>query len=549
MRLSKSFALPLRHPPGYEVIPTCITLQDSDARQIYLHDETDMSRPHLLFQQLIESEFDFQRVDDISWIESCDDEEHEILLGGLAELSMSIPSAALAKLLHRVLARQHHLEGENLTLAEVQVLSQMYSSRGSSCPARHLTLAILNADGSETALHESVELLISDPLQNSNDIAVALAPFFRQQHSFAVDALFPRLFDGLDNLAAAPSILDLANYLCREDRVDEHPAEDRKEALLAFFGNLIQRLAVLQERPEPPDQEDSARYRLQIQESISLAVSMCDAIALLQMEEATGKLFQALELKHRRLRTEAAAALASLGEEGGAEVLVQLAAEPIARLRVLKYCEELGISERVPDEFCTLAARAESELSLWLSQPPQFGIPPMKCELIDERTLYWPGYEELVDCFLFRYEYQFQDGAYSNIGIAGPLTQSLAVDLSDLPPEDIYAVFAGYDAEHEEMVEYEMSELDEYHRADVSRLERRLRDHGYYDIETLRFGSFFGERYIIAKASLDGASGMMITDSNELMLCPTTSGSQRSLGVNEAAFLYRGRKLIRTFNA
>jgi len=267
------------------------------------------------------------------------------------------------------------------------------------------------------------------------------------------------------------------------------------------------------------------------------------------MEEATGKLFQALDLKHRRLRTEAAAALASLGEEAGAEVLVQLAAEPITRLRVLKYCDELGISERVPDEFCTLAARAEAELSLWLSQPPQFGMPPMKCELIDERTLYWPGYDELVDCFLFRYEYQFQDSRYNNIGIAGPLTQSLAVDLSDFPPEDIYAVFAGYDAEHEEIIEYDMAELNEWHRADVSRLERRLRDHGYYDIETLRFGSFFGERYIVAKAALDGASGMMITDSNELMLCPTSSGSQRSLGVNEAAFLYRGRKLIRTFNA
>ena len=101
-------------------------------------------------------------------------------------------------------------------------------------------------------------------------------------------------------------------------------------------------------------------------------------------------------------------------------MLVRLAAEPVVRLRVLAYGEELGILEQVDDAFKTSTARAEAELALWLSQPAHIGLPPTRCELVDSRMLYWPGYEEPLECFLFHFIYDFGDKQFSNIGLTRP---------------------------------------------------------------------------------------------------------------------------------
>ncbi len=88
-----------------------------------------------------------------------------------------------------------------------------------------------------------------------------------------------------------------------------------------------------------------------------------------------------------------------------------------------------------------------------LAQPTFFGIPPAELKLVDSRTQFWPGYETPVHCYLFRYAYRFGDGQYSNVAIAGPLVHAFAADLSDLPPDDIYAVYAGWHVEHESIYE------------------------------------------------------------------------------------------------
>src|SRR6185503_9186201 len=101
--------------------------------------------------------------------------------------------------------------------------------------------------------------------------------------------------------------------------------------LITLLGELVQTLLLLEERPDQfgdTAQELSRR----VARGVALAVSLCDALALMGEQSATGKLNQALRVGHRRLRTEAAAALARLGEEAGVTELVQLAAEPVARL-------------------------------------------------------------------------------------------------------------------------------------------------------------------------------------------------------------------------
>jgi hypothetical protein len=376
--------------------------------------------------------------------------------------------------------------------------------------------------------------------------AVVFGPLL-QHKDYDPQALFPRLLDALGQPAVAPAIMDVANFVTREELIESHPAACRKDQMAGLLGGLIQRLGLVEERPG-----DIASDERQLAEivtgSIALAVSLCDALALIGDRSVVGKLYQALELRHRRLRTEAAAALARLGEEEGRSILISMAAEPVARLRVLAYAAELGIEEQLDEKFTSSTARAESELALWLAQPSQLGFPPSRLELVDSQTLYWPGYDEPVECFLFRFAYEVADGEYTNIGIAGPMCHAFGADLADLPPDDIFAVFAGWQVEHEEIYELDAAQLSATQRLEVVRLERRLHDAGYETIQPIKLGMFFGERVLVARAKRDGLPGVAVANLEEVQWHPAR-GRPRPLGPHEAYCLYKGRKLLRTFNA
>src|SRR5439155_25590943 len=127
----------------------------------------------------------------------------------------------------------------------------------------------------------------------------------------------------------------------------------------------------------------------------------------------------------------------------GVNELVALAAEPVARLRVLAYADEVGIRDKIEPQFATPEARAEAELCVWLAEPTQYGVPPTSCELVDRRRLHWPGFDDPVECFLFRFQYALTiegegERSFSNIGIAGPVAHAFIADLGDLSPDDIY---------------------------------------------------------------------------------------------------------------
>jgi hypothetical protein len=286
-----------------------------------------------------------------------------------------------------------------------------------------------------------------------------------------------------------------------------------------------------------------------VAQSVSLIVSICDALGLIGDPKAIGKLNQVLTLRHRRLRTEAAAALARLGDENGRQVLLSLAAEPIARLRVLAYCDELGIDDEIDERFTTPVARAEADLACWLAQPTQMGFPPSELEWIDSRSWYWPGYDEPVDCHLFRFTYEMSGGEFffTGIGIAGPLCHAFEADLADLPPDDIYAIFAGWQTEHEEIGEFDVEQWTSSQRVEASRLERRLRDNEYESIEPRMLGIFFGERSLIAHAVLNGQPGVAVATLDEVQWL-ANQGRRRPLGPREAYCLFKGRRLLRAFN-
>jgi hypothetical protein len=215
---------------------------------------------------------------------------------------------------------------------------------------------------------------------------------------------------------------------------------------------------------------------------------------------------------------------------------------------VLAYAEELGIHDRIEPQYATPVAKAEAELCVWLAEPTQYGVPPSSCELVDQRKQHWPGYDDEVECFLFRFQYVVTveatgEQSFSNIGIAGPLTHAFVADLGDLPAEDIYAAFAGWHAQHSDIREHDVAHLSKSEQLEVQRLKRRLHDAAYSAIEPQRMGYFFGEKALLAAAERQGVKGVAVVDFQNLLFFPQRH-SQRPLGLEEAYSIYKGRKLL-----
>jgi hypothetical protein len=481
-----------------------------------------------------------------AWLAEATDADRADFLAALVDHPPSLSPQA-DQLLAAALAQAIR---DGRQVPDVSLVGRLYRHLGEASHARGQLLAWLAARGTDDQLASYVELLLSDPPRDDHDVVQALAPLFRRGRLSAAGQLFPALLDALCHPQLAAPVLDLANFMMRSGAASTHPAADRSPQLIELLGQVGQSLARLEERPD--EQLSPTDLSRLVASTVALAVSLCDALALIGDPKAIGKLRQALAIGHRRLRTEAAAALAHLGDETGISELVRLAEEPVARLRVLAYADELGIRQRIDPQFQTPAAEAEAELAVYLAEPTQFGIPPAEIELFDQRTQYWPGYAEPVECFLFRYTYAVTvegigERSLSNIGIAGPTTHALLADLADLPPADIYAAYAGWQAEHEEIKEYDVSRLSKSEKLEAERLARRLHDAGHQAIEPQLMGYFFGNRALVAQTELQGIPGIAIADSVDIGFFPMRN-ARRPLGARECYSIYKGRQLLATFN-
>ena len=423
-------------------------------------------------------------------------------------------------------------------------ITLLYKHLDESHPCRWRLLQWLATAAETEDLRAFVKQIVADPPRDFKHAALAITPLF-QHHEYDPAVLFPDLLEALQHVSVAAPILDLSNYLFRSSAVTQHPASSRTAELASLLGSLVQQLALVEEAPGPDETpEDLSR---KVDEGVALIISLCDALALIGDKNCVGKLCQALELSHRRIRTEAAAALARLGESRGVDELVRLAAEPAARLRVLASAEGLGISDRIDPQYKTEVARAEALVAVELAQPSLFGLPPTELALVDTRTLYWPGYEKPVECFLFRYAYRFEAAEYSNIAIAGPLVHAFAADLHDLSPDDIYAAYAGWDLEDENVYEIPLDGPEVGHEAEIDRFERRLREDGYESIEGAKMGFFFGDRVFVARAARGGVAGTAVADQQMVEWYPVRT-RRHPIGPNEAYCIYKGRRLLRAFN-
>ena len=397
-------------------------------------------------------------------------------------------------------------------------------------------LQVLFASGHSTAIHLGVELLLTKPPLDWADVSLSLAPLM-QSKTWLVGDVFPKLLQSTAPAVLSPA-LDVANYVVRSRSLAEHPANGDLPTLLRIMGGLVNQLGMLEENPAQFGSSVAAIQKI-LFDSVSLCVSLCDTLGLIGNQDAIGKLTQASKLSHRRIRTEAAYALSKLGDKKGQELLIELAADFSSRQRAVAYAEELGIEDRVDERWTTAAALAESRLANWLSQNEQMGISPSRMELLDQRTLSWPGFEQPQECFLFRFEYDMQDSIYSNVGFSGPMCHSFSQDLADISLEDTYAIFVGWDIDHPDAFEVAPNSLDARIQERMNRMLETLPEQVQL-IESLLCVIFFEHFGILARVLINDELRIALVAEDDRVTCePFTTKNQADPMLTY--WLWRGR--------
>ncbi|MFK7737263.1 MAG: HEAT repeat domain-containing protein [Pirellulaceae bacterium] len=447
----------------------------------------------------------------------------------------------------RLKALKDSAEGSEYATIEAELFERLYGRfvelEHSMAAAHCLQALAFQAD--DESLEALARQLGESPPGSWEETGLALSPLWSATEE-QVGSFFDALSDGFLQPTTLNVLLDLANYRVRSELSAAHPWAVRAEQLSELLKNVVGRLGYF-ERDPTQFGDNVEEVQKTLQESVSLSVSLCDALGLIGDKCAVPVLENALDLSHRRIQTEAAGALARMDEDLGKARLMELAQDSVARARAVAYAEELGFVEEMPEDVRHSEALAESELAAWLAGPEQFGFPPQSIELVDSRTQHWPSFEEPQNCYLFRYEYQLPNGPVSNVGIAGPLCQGFQADLANLPVDDIYAAYAGWQAEHEEIFEVPVEQLNASQRVEADRLEQSLRALDYEIEQSIALAMFFGELSLVVNVRKAGAAFCAVTDGNELT-CYSKTEHPASMNAEVVLCIYRGRKLLRTFN-
>ncbi|MFN9984144.1 MAG: hypothetical protein ACK52S_01210, partial [Pirellula sp.] len=207
-----------------------------------------------------------------------------------------------------------------LTAQKASTLYMMFLGKGFRHCEGRLLQAILSCCEPK-AVRVGIDLLVDHPPRDWTDTSLAITALV-QTDKWNVSDVFPRLLDSTNPAVLSPA-LDLANLLVRERGANPHPAASRFDSLLTLLGGVTQQLASMEENPRRFSNSVAEIQKI-LFNSVSLVVSLCDFFALSGDSRAIGKLTQALDLSHRRIKVEAAFALAKLGEERARNLLLEM---------------------------------------------------------------------------------------------------------------------------------------------------------------------------------------------------------------------------------
>lgn len=457
----------------------------------------------------------------------------------------------LVGLLVSKIAQIHQKSALSWSPPMLQRVAEIYDLVPDDENLRNQLLGLLAAVGTESALEIWEKRLCDAPPQLRSGIVLAFAPLMHHEANLT-QSLFDQLFTrALGHLPVAAAVLDLANYAYRVGILDPHPALGRVEQLSELLGHLAAQMGRIEEG-NIPETWDPAQISQTVSDAVALMIPLCDAMALIEHHPAIGKLNQTLGLRHRRLQTEAAAALAKMGDENGRKVLIGLAEHPNVRTRVLAYADELGLGSQISLEYQGDIATAEAHLATWLCEPEQMGIAPSEMTLLDNRELNWPSYEHPIHCYLFQYTYGKGENAYRNVGISGPLTHAFAADINQLSKLATYAAFAGWQTTHQEVFSLPFERAAEAMPGIVSGLLRLMNEQEYVGLQPVALGGFFGEYQLVASGKTQdppsSIHGTLIL--NEEQADWIEAGNPDApIDWQLALDIWRGQRLLANFNS
>lgn len=428
---------------------------------------------------------------------------------------------------------------------EPDILATLYSQLADDEPlaAAH-ALQMLAAQQDEESMSALTASLDASPPGDWQATAVALSPLWNAPGE-ALEPFFAQLDDSALHAAVLPVLLDLANHAVRSQKLSPHPWQSRGELFDKLLASTVVQLRKLEKDPTQFG-DDINQIQKALHDGVALAIALCDTLGQVGYSN-TESLKSAMGLSHRRIQTEAACALTQLGNAEGLDRMLALANDTVARRRVVAYAEELGIADKIDEALRLPQALAESELASWLAEPSQYGIPPTGLELIDTQTLYWPSYEEPQVCFLFRFWFDLPEGRISNAGIAGPLTHAFQERIDQLETEDMFAAFAGWHCEHEDIFEVPAAMLNTAQRREADAITTKLDQQDFTQIELQALTFLLGEIAVVALAENEGVKKIVVADDSELICLPVGQGPT-AYTPTLALAIYRGRKLLRTFN-
>lgn len=241
-------------------------------------------------------------------------------------------------------------------------------------------------------------------------------------------ALVEQFRDPLPDGFAAITLLDLANTLARQNRLQEHPF-DTREGRKRLEGWLT----------------DSDPQNFSFAHSAAAALPFVDA----KPRAALAAL--AMDHPEPRVQMEAAWASAYRGGTAGLTFLARVSEDPRHSLPARRYLDELGKSDRVPAKALEPNFEAMAQMCTWLAHPQEFGTPPTHIELYDTRELNWPPTNDRRRVWLFKYTYtgRNEDGTDEvGLGMFGSITFALFGETTaDMSPEDVYGVHCCWELE------------------------------------------------------------------------------------------------------
>jgi hypothetical protein len=426
-------------------------------------------------------------------------------------------------------------------------VEKLYLATAPENDLRNHILRWLATDADQPRLQMWTDLICNTPPEHRLGIILAFSPLMQSDFDPPEWMLNELLEKATTHSQIASPVFDLFNFYFRHQKVTTHTAAGRIDSLSELLGQLVEQMRKIESGKLGPD-ANVMKLNQQVSDSVSLIVALCDAFALLEHKPAIPHLSNALSLRHRRVQTEAAAALARMGIEDGKRALVELAQQPVARIRALAYAEELGFKDKVSLELQGEIAIAESHLAIWLSEPEQMGLAPSDIEMVDNREMYWPSYEHPVQCYLFQYSYGAGEQAHSNLGICGPLTHAFAADLRGLNHEDVYAAFAGWQTVHQEIFQTDLDRARKIAPTEIAKLESTMQEaagDNEFHIQTV--GNFFGQWVLIAAGIRDSQHVTLIVDTKKTYWIPAGNPAA-PIDWQLAYSIWKGHELLSNFN-